>query len=106
VFNPKANFRFQLQLFLNADPKIRMIGVQIRLKIYSLFHSFGGPSECSDSLLEPGRRRLVIVLSRLAARPEYSQTQVPPLWVRRSHFAVGHFLGFVVFPEPATLGYG
>jgi hypothetical protein len=56
--------------------------------------------------LEPGRRRLVIVLSRLAARPEYSQTQVPPLWVRRSHFAVGHFLGFVVFPEPATLGYG
>jgi hypothetical protein len=42
----------------------------------------------------------------LAARSEYSLTQVPPLLVRRSHFAVGHFLGSVVFPEPATLGYG
>jgi hypothetical protein len=63
------------------------------------------PSEPSDLLLEPKRLRLDSS-SRLAARPEYSQTQVPPLLVRRSHFAVGHSLGCVVFPEPATLGYG
>jgi hypothetical protein len=40
----------------------------------------------------------------LIARPEFSPEQVSPLLVLRSHCAVGHFLGCVVFPEPATRG--
>lgn len=32
-------FRFELQLFLNADPKIRMIGFGVQLSTFFLFHS-------------------------------------------------------------------
>ena len=39
-WTPKASFPVQLQLFRNADPKIRMIRFMIRLRIKSLFHSF------------------------------------------------------------------
>jgi hypothetical protein len=39
----------------------------------------------------------------LAARSELLPTQVSPLLVGRSHFAVGHFLGYVVFLERTTL---
>jgi hypothetical protein len=31
-------------------------------------------------------------------------SEVPALLVLRSHFAVGHFLGYVVFPRKAALG--
>jgi hypothetical protein len=38
-----------------------------------------------------------------AARSEFSSAQVPPLLVWRSHYAVGRFLGSVVFPSRTTL---
>jgi hypothetical protein len=38
-----------------------------------------------------------------AARSEFSPAQVPPLLVWRSHYAVGRFLGSVVFPWRTTL---
>jgi len=37
------------------------------------------------------------------ARSEFSSAQVPPLLVWRSHYAVGRFLGCVVFPWRTTL---
>jgi hypothetical protein len=39
----------------------------------------------------------------LAARSEFSSAQVPPSLVWRSHYAVGRFPGFVVFPWRTTL---
>jgi len=41
------------------------------------------------------------VLSELAARSESQPAEVPPVLVRRSRLAVGHFLGFAVFPRQA-----
>jgi hypothetical protein len=43
------------------------------------------------------------VLPGSAARSEFSPAQVPPLLVWRSHYAVGRFLGSVVFPWRTTL---
>jgi len=42
----------------------------------------------------------------LAARSEYSQTQVSPYWLDDPTLPLGHSIGYVVFPEPATLSYG
>ena len=41
------------------------------------------------------------ILSELAARLEFQPAEVPPVLVRRSRFAVGHSLGFAVFPRRA-----
>jgi hypothetical protein len=46
------------------------------------------------------------VLSELAARSEFQPVEVPRLLVSRSHYAVGRFLGYVVFlrrAAPTTL---
>jgi len=63
------------------------------------------PSECSVWLLDPGclhlrssSRDWLLVQSSLL-------TDVPPLWVKRSHFAVGRFLGCVVFPSVSFAGH-
>jgi hypothetical protein len=85
--------------FLCAPSRLRQPGLLESFSSLAPFRVFGFAARTGAS---PPRDRPL----RLAARPEYSQTQVPPLWVRRSHSAVGHSLGFVVFPEPATLGYG
>jgi hypothetical protein len=57
------------------------------------------PSEYSAPLIgirpEPDT-----VLTELAARSEFQSGEVPPVLVGRSRFAVGHFLGFAVFPSP------
>jgi len=57
------------------------------------------PSEFSDQLLGPGGFPPGVVLSELASRSECSTRQSIALCVRRSHCAVGHFPGFVVFPQ-------
>jgi len=70
----------------------------VRLMFAAPFRVFG--SAARTETLPPHVRPL-----RLAARSEYSQTQVSPYRFGDPTLPLGHSLGFVVFPEPATLGY-
>jgi hypothetical protein len=57
------------------------------------------PSEFSGQVLDPGCWPPGVVLSELASRSESSTHRGIALCVKRSHYAVGRSLGFVVFPQ-------
>jgi hypothetical protein len=60
------------------------------------------PSESSVSLLDRRRYHPRTILLDLASRSERVAYCGIALWVSRSHLAVGHFLGSVVFPQQAS----
>jgi hypothetical protein len=61
------------------------------------------PSESSVALLAAGRCRPTPSSRNSLLVQSSEPCEVSPLLVRRSHFAVGHSLGFVVFPHRAAL---
>jgi len=56
-----------------------------------------GPSESSATPIAQRRHRLRSALSGFATRSEFGPDAVSPVLVLRSHYAVGRFLGYVVF---------
>ena len=61
-----------------------------------------GPSESSVTLLALKRRRLKTSSQNWLLVQSFAPTEVPRSLVPRSHHAVGHFLGWVVFLQPAA----
>jgi hypothetical protein len=61
------------------------------------------PSEFSVALLAARRCRLTASSRNSLLVQSSGSREIPHLLVLRSHFAVGHFLGFVVFPRWAAL---
>lgn len=61
------------------------------------------PSESSDTLLAARRCRLTASSRNSLLVQSLESREIPHLLVLRSHFAVGHFLGFVVFSRRTAL---